>query len=700
MKRLSFILIQVILSMTCIWLTACSDDDNKVTVNFEVSPENLSFEARIAEEAIRVVASGNWTAQSNAEWCKLSATSGTDAAIIKVTVEENKTAENRETTIDVQLGGEKKTIHVIQMMPDNVSFSVTQLNFSSHEESMKVNLTAARNWTVKQPLPSWLKVTPLSGNKGTAELTVSVDEYDRDIERVDSVVVTLEGSTRTASLKVNQLGIFGTLTERDSVALAAFFKCIDPDCALGIWNTNTSYRNWKGVSTSLINGVRRVTNLNGKLIHAGLDYTPWERDEHGDPVPFPEEFGYLTELTSLSFADMLLQFEIPAVIGKLVQLQNLDLSNNRFTGGIPESYKALVNLQTLDFSDNDLSGDIPDFIGDFVHLTSLNLGYNNFRTIPDVFARMTELETLNISSLFEVLEGGLISYPDVQRRFPSTLLRLTKLRELRMNTANFSGELPNFSGMTALELLMAYDNNFTGSIPDFSSLKNIVSINLSGNKLTGGIPASFGNCSYLANLILSNNPNLGGELPKELGNCINLMALEASNCGLTGTIDPLVFGNSRLVNLNLSKNSFSGTFPNTIGNHSALETVNIFENKFTEIESGFSLAVKITTFNASNNELTSISPDFGKLPLLMVLDLSYNNITGQFPVFFKDNSMLEMLFLYYNKLSGDIPEEVLQNPMYKKWGWENFICPQQDGVTLPVPPGLVQPDPTPSPVRN
>ncbi|XP_022851209.1 probable LRR receptor-like serine/threonine-protein kinase At1g56140 isoform X3 [Olea europaea var. sylvestris] len=235
--------------------------------------------------------------------------------------------------------------------------------------------------------------------------------------------------------------------------------------------------------------------------------------------PLPATIGILTRMQYLSIGINALSGELPRELGRLTDLRSLSLSTNNFSGPLPYELGNLTRLTQMWASDNELTGRILDFIGSWSNLIALRFQGNSFQgPIPPSFSNLTSLNDLRVSDL-----------------------------------SNGSSALDFLSNMTSLSTLVLRNNNISGSIPsnigDYWSLKLL---DLSFNNLTGRIPNSLFNLSSLTNLFLGNN-NLNGTLPAVKG--------------------------PTLRNIDLSYNSFSGSFPTWISERNL--QINLVANRFT-----------------------------------------------------------------------------------------------------------------------
>ena len=82
---------------------------------------------------------------------------------------------------------------------------------------------------------------------------------------------------------------------------------------------------------------------------------------------------------------------------------------------------------------------------------------------------------------------------------------------------------------------------------------------LQGNQLTGKVPGELGKLVTLHDVNLADN-ELGGSLPKELGKLTALRAIAVDRNSFSGKL-PDLSACTRLTNLYLQENEFSGSFP-------------------------------------------------------------------------------------------------------------------------------------------
>ncbi|KAG0496212.1 hypothetical protein HPP92_000903 [Vanilla planifolia] len=186
--------------------------------------------------------------------------------------------------------------------------------------------------------------------------------------------------------------------------------------------------------------------------------------------------------------------------------------------------------------------------------------------------------------------------------------KLSNLRVLSLPFHSFYGEIPvQVWGIEKLEVFDLEGNLLVGTLPSRFP-RQLRVLNLASNLITGEIPFSLSRCVHLEVLDLSRN-RLCGSLPSFLDNFRKLNKLLLSSNHLENSIpDDICGACSTLEHLDLSGNSLIGIIPRSLGNCSNLRSLLLFSNLLHGV----------------------IPSDLGHLKMLRALDVSRNNLRGQF----------------------------------------------------------------------
>ncbi|KAF3454492.1 hypothetical protein FNV43_RR04939 [Rhamnella rubrinervis] len=343
----------------------------------------------------------------------------------------------------------------------------------------------------------------------------------------------------------------------------------------------------------------------------------------------PNSIGYLKSMSHLTLWNCHFVGTIPSSIWNLSELTFLDLSSNHFAGHhqLPSTLGNLAKLTALYLESAQLNGEIPFSLGNLTLLKSLSLSNNNLSGIIEFgyFSRLSNLQRLSLSS-----------------------------NSLSVTTTNINSELPKFA---ILDLASCNLSEF----PEFLKTQDqLRELDLSFNRIKGEIPKWFwgiGN-NKLEGLDLSWNELHGSLTVPPLLTSMSNFIISGNN--MTGRIHPSLRKWTRLKLLDLSKNHFGGTIPQWLGRLAgSLEFLNLKENNFhgsiPPISTNGSTHNMMIILDLSHNQLQ------GKVPQslincskLQVLNLGYNQINDTFPFWLQNLSELQILVLRSNNFFGPI----------------------------------------------
>ncbi|XP_059659597.1 receptor-like protein EIX1 [Cornus florida] len=398
-------------------------------------------------------------------------------------------------------------------------------------------------------------------------------------------------------------------------------------------------------------------------------------------------FAKLRKLKSLYFSSNSLILNVSSNWVPPFKVTELDMSSCHLGPSFPTWLESQRELVFLDLSNASISGAIPAWFWDITSsMLALNVSRNQLRgQLPN---------PLNVISYFSDFSFNLFEGP-----IPHSIVQIGLLD---LSNNQFSGPIPQNITISGLIFLSISNNQLTGQIPStIGEMHDLVIINLSWNNLTGSIPSSIGNCSSLEALDLGHNslsgviPNslgqlkqiqslhlndnmLSGEVPYSFMNLSSLQNLDLGNNYLSGNILPL-FGESftDLRILRLRWNAFSGGIPTELSHLSSLQVLDLAHNNLTgTIPVGLGDLKAMAQENKVNQyllygykvhyyeESLVVNMKGGTLTytktlsLVTSIDLSENNLNGDFPVDITKLSGLVALNLSSNQISGRIPENI------------------------------------------
>ncbi|XP_074264570.1 receptor-like protein 7 [Silene latifolia] len=366
----------------------------------------------------------------------------------------------------------------------------------------------------------------------------------------------------------------------------------------------------------------------------------------------PESIGHLLELQSIKLQNCSFSGLIPSSLTNINQLEYVDLSFNKFSGKIP-SFSSAKNLICLHLNNNTLSGTLASTKwSNLSNLTDIDLSVNLLRgRIPmEIFS----LPSLKMMQLF-------------QNRFNGTLGELPNMPSSTLNTLDLSnnhlqGLLPNsLFGMKALKILKLSSNNFSGTLNLnlIGQLQNLSSLELSFNSLSIDANATISPFPRLRTLRLA-SCNLG-LLPGFLKNQSILQYLDLSINSIRGVMPKWIWGigNGSLSYLNLSCNSFT-RLEQPSSDISTISILDIHGNKI-QGEIPNLISPSMIYLDYSNNYFTSVSRNIGNvIPYVAYVSLSGNNISHEIPISLCNLTVLQVLDLSLNSLTGKIPKCVIR----------------------------------------
>ncbi|XP_044979322.1 receptor-like protein EIX2 [Hordeum vulgare subsp. vulgare] len=369
-------------------------------------------------------------------------------------------------------------------------------------------------------------------------------------------------------------------------------------------------------------------------------------------------FWDITSLKELYLESSYQHGYIPEELGNMTSLKVIDFAHNNLVGLIPTNLQNLCSLEVLLFGGTNINASIGEFMD---RLPSVLYADDNMITgnVPMGVGALGNLTVLSLSG--NKLDGVL------RKEHFSGLLKLEDL-QLGGNSLKMDIE-PNWVPPFRLKSLDLQSCTVGPRFPDWlRSQTDIVDLVLTNTSLDDVIPDWFWvTFSRAWNLDASGN-KLRGSLPANLQQMSAGYIFLGSN-NLTGQVPRLPIN---ITHLNLSSNSFSGSLPSMLA--PMLEVLLLADNEVTgTIPSSMCRLIGLARLDLSGNKLTgdviqcwnkpdNVSSVFGANSEdqfgsgMYTLSLSNNNLSGEFPKFLQSASRLRFLDLSYNRFFGTLPE--------------------------------------------
>uniref|UniRef100_A0A0E0NC54 non-specific serine/threonine protein kinase n=1 Tax=Oryza rufipogon TaxID=4529 RepID=A0A0E0NC54_ORYRU len=198
---------------------------------------------------------------------------------------------------------------------------------------------------------------------------------------------------------------------------------------------------------------------------------------------------------------------------------------------------------------------------------------------------------------------------------------------------------------------------------------HVISLELMRQNLSGVLPEEVVNLTYLTNLSLQGN-RISGTVPKELGRMPFLKSIFISANDITGELPSTFSRLTNMTDLDMQGTLMSGPIPPEISLLNNLTELRVTDlsgpsMKFPPLQNAQHLT-KVVLRNCSI--YGEIPPYLGQMQYLILMDLSFNKLTGQIPQNFDRMVALQLQYLYLsdNMLTGDLPGWMLKNKASNK----------------------------------
>lgn len=235
--------ITIAISVIC----GCTKDEGSISSHLILNSENnISFGSEEkGSRKIRFEASGDWTASSNAQWCKIFPASGKKGLnTIAVTVIENDTYDIREATVTIVVDNYSTIVNISQGQTDAILPVQNNYRLDAKSQTLEFKTSSNVEYTISTSA-QWLK-NSAAGTKGLVEknLKFEVEENFSFSER--NATITLKSEDITQEISVVQecypKRVRIELLHTDISMEYPTFTGDESSAALAIWGDGTQDR--------------------------------------------------------------------------------------------------------------------------------------------------------------------------------------------------------------------------------------------------------------------------------------------------------------------------------------------------------------------------------------------------------------------------------------------------------------------------
>ncbi|KAF4395355.1 hypothetical protein G4B88_010819 [Cannabis sativa] len=421
------------------------------------------------------------------------------------------------------------------------------------------------------------------------------------------------------------ISVAGATVDNDAAVMSSLLKAISP--APTGWSHSTNYcSKWRGVCCS---STGRVTAIN--LPNLSLTET------------LPSNLASLSQLTSLNLKGNCFSGQLPSFANHSV-IQEIFLDHNKFVSLPVACFQGLTDLRVLTM-DNNLNlpqWDFPIELIESPNLVNLSMVSCNLNClIPEKFF--------------------LSSFPNLQNLFLSS---------------NFlNGVLPQTLPKSKIQKICLCQNSFTGPIPNLSKLENLFdlqlkttnsrasSVSLKNNLLQGPLP-QFN--SHVKKVDILGTISYCRDIPGPCDWQVMVLLEVAKDLGYPSLLADSWRGNDVCKGWNYVKCD---------SQEKKVEVVNFHKRHFSgKISAAFGKLTELRNLWLNDNNLIgSIPYELTLLPHLLLLNVSYNNLSGKIPKF--NNSMVKLITIGNPLLLGNYNDGTSSNataPVYTGGGGRNI----------------------------
>ncbi|CAB3375489.1 Hypothetical predicted protein [Cloeon dipterum] len=331
-----------------------------------------------------------------------------------------------------------------------------------------------------------------------------------------------------------------------------------------------------------------------------------------------EAFANLAILKRLHLQGNGISFVADKALGGLLALEELNLADNKVSSLPPELFADARLVRHVHLENNSISVLAPGLFSGLQQLVVLNLGHNELTSDWINGATFTGLSRLVVLDM---------SHNKLTRLESSIFKDLYSMQVLRLEN-NAIEAVPErcFSAMSNLHTLVLSHNRLTTiEATSFAGLRDLYQLSLDSNAIRSIHPVALKNASGLRDLHL--NANRLTEAPRALVDVKKLNTLDLGE-NLISSIENASFGELReLYGLRLTENNLVNISKSALAKMPSLKILNLSKNNISRVEvAAFDTNENLQAIRLDGNQLNDVNGLFGKLPKLVWLNISDNQL--------------------------------------------------------------------------
>lgn len=184
-----------------------------ITDKIELDPTSMTFIAAGEGKTLKIWANIPWTAtpEADADWVELDVTSGAGDEVnetIHISVGEWQGLDPREAQITFKGGLADDVILTVtqEAFVPTIEVSEVYLDFLADGTGEKNTFTVTSNYAWAATAPDWIKFSPASGEKGTTQVTVTLEANENDDKQSGEIKFATTIGTAEAAVTIEQEG--------------------------------------------------------------------------------------------------------------------------------------------------------------------------------------------------------------------------------------------------------------------------------------------------------------------------------------------------------------------------------------------------------------------------------------------------------------------------------------------------------------